>query len=228
VKNIPYKIPTGWSYSSYSIWSGCPHRYLLEKVMRLRTPSSPQMVRGETIHKYAENFVKGLIRGIPKDLRRFETEFKTLRKAKAKAEAPWGISPEWKPVDFHAGWLRLKLDASLSDAKGHDIHVIDYKTGRVYDTHETQSDIYAASTLPYFPKLRTVNVEFWYLDHGHLGQSPFKYTLKEVQALQKDWTKKALKMLGDRRFRPTPSKETCKWCPHRADKGGKCDAYWKE
>jgi RecB family exonuclease len=63
----PKKI-TSWSFTRYNTYSQCPAKAKFKFIDKLKEPDSPQMQRGTDIHKLAENYVKGEIVRLPKEL----------------------------------------------------------------------------------------------------------------------------------------------------------------
>jgi hypothetical protein len=67
-----------------------------------------------------------------------------------------------------------------------------------------------------------VDTRLWYTDAPQDDNEIQRvYTLKDKEAIQRDWTKKIVPMFRDRKFAPTPN-DKCKWCPFSAGKGGPC------
>jgi hypothetical protein len=204
------------------------------KVLKLRGKQHHAAARGDEIHLKGEYFLKGAIPNVPKEFAMFKREMKTLKDRKAKAEAFWSVDRNWKPVketDKRNRWLVAKIDAHLPDDD--ILHIIDYKSGRVYDSHKSQGSVYACLGPSFYPKITSVSAEFWYTDIGKLGDSPFEFTIDQIKLERAKWTREATKMLRDEKFKPTPSRSACQWCKMRSDKKlengapGPCDK-WKK
>jgi hypothetical protein len=216
---------TSWSYSAWAKYDKCPKLYDAVYNKGVREKESPASARGENIHNKAEQLLLGNIRGMPNELKHFDHEFKQLKKASAKPELELALDKNWKPVEFHDPkvWVRGKLDAGVALGTITPA-VVDFKTGKKYDSHEDQAEIYALMCFFNFPETQYLQVEFWYLDLD--DSTIFNYTHKDVPWFQKKWKDNATRMLNGKSYPPKPGKH-CDWCHIRSDKGGTCEA-WKD
>ena len=82
-----------WSYSALKVYEECPYRSFIQRVKRIKEPSSPAADRGTAIHQQAEDFVKGELGELPDTLKKFHDEFDQLRAlfadAKVELEGEW-------------------------------------------------------------------------------------------------------------------------------------------
>ena len=225
-----------WSYSAFKQWSSCPRKYAYERLDKLKPPPSPAAERGVKIHLLAENVVRGKITGMPKNLDKFKDEFRALASTPGVLpEQDWALTRDWKPTSWRAKnvWLRGKCDVHLYDPEDNHLHIIDHKTGRMYPDHKGQGELYASMGLGFYPELEYVTVEFWYLDQGSLGDSPFEYTRSQVTKLKRRWVQRGETMMKEKDFEARPSKQSCRFCPFRSDKQlangepGPCE-LWKK
>lgn len=224
---------TAWSYSRYADYELCPAKFKYKVLDRLPDPGSPAMQRGNDIHKMAENFVgvapTARLTKVPPELRNFESEFKQLREMGdgVMVEQEWGFRNDWT----HTGrkgwfgddvWFRAKADVALvyEDNTG---EVIDHKTGRKYETNVDQVGLMAVAAWRRFPQLTHVTARLWYLDVADPNEKEVivEFTIPELTALQRDWTKKVVPMFLDKKFAPRPNNK-CGWCPYSRAKGGPC------
>jgi len=222
----PVKMFTAWSFSRWKDHSsptdGCPYRARLKHLDKVAEgPKGPALIRGEQIHKLAEEYVKGTIEVIPTELALFKKEFATLRKKKATPEGKWAVDAAWGPVDFfdweHA-WLRVVLDAHFKPTKATAL-VIDYKTGKIYGDNKDQMELYAIAGFAHYPEVDVVNTELWYLDQGEIKKETF--SRGNVKTLKKKWLQKIIPLMTDRKFIPRPG-DYCSRCAYSARKNGPC------
>ena len=178
---MPRKI-TAWSYSALSQYEKCPRQYKYARIDKLPQPESHALERGNILHAKAEQFVKGNIKGMPKELSSFQNELKELK--------------------------RLCADKELERDVG---TVIDYKTGKIYPHHEEQGNLYGLATFIHFPKIKIVDIEFWYFDQGGHVES-FSYNKKDLPAMKKDWKNRAAVLFRETKWAPKPGNH-CRWCP---------------
>jgi len=217
-----------WSYSALKVYEECPYRTYISRVKGVKEPSGPAADRGTHIHQLAEDYVNGSIGELPKELEKFEGQFKELRElyadAKVELEGDWGFDLDWKPVGWmeKATWARIKLDALVNEDET-SARVIDYKTGKKYGNeigHSQQGLLYAIGTFFRYPHIQFVNVEFWYLDQNETTVK--SYTREEAMVFAPNWHKRAIAMTTEEDFAPTPSKNSCRWCSFRKGDDPQC------
>lgn len=213
---------TTWSFSGLATFEQCPRRTYLQKVERIKEPSSPAAARGSDIHDMAEQYVDGTITDdtVPKELKKFELEFKLLREAYPKGdihlEQEWGYDQEWNTGDWSIPdiWLRAKLDVLIVESDTSAV-IIDHKTGRKFGNeikHNAQLMLYAICTFKRFPSLEYVTAKLWYLDHGEVTEQ--NYTREQAMMFFNKWNMRAHAMTSCVNFVPTPSAQACKWCSY--------------
>jgi hypothetical protein len=183
------------------------------------------MDRGSAIHKLAERIVKDKPRSkIPEELSCFTEEIRALQKNKTvRVEVQQAFTNKWGFTDWfgESAWCRVVIDL-LYIEKGM-LYVVDWKTGKLNDSHSGQLSLYALAGLLLYPDLDEVNVQLFYADHGIIMPEEVKiYTQADVPALKKEWAAKAKPILADRRFPPKPG-NACQWCHFSKAKGGQCD-----
>lgn len=178
------------------------------------------MERGNTIHKLAEQYTKGIIKKLPAELKLFAEQFKELKKSKPQVEETWAFTKEWAETlwnDWAGCWLRIKTDASCIEDT--TLYVIDHKTGKEREGYEEQLSLYALGGMLKHPHVKTVNTQLWYLDSGNPVE--MSYDIKECKELRSGWEKKVKPMMNDTTFAPKPGNH-CRWCAFSKSKGGPC------
>jgi CRISPR/Cas system-associated exonuclease Cas4 (RecB family) len=219
----PAKKITSWSYSRWACYTECPAKAKYKFIDKLPEPGSPAMERGNEIHKMAENYVKGVLKTLPAELKLFSVEIKNLKKQKASPEQSITFTKDWKQCawnDWDRAWLRIKVDAILINDQV--ATVIDYKTGKVRDGNEMQLSLYDLGALVAYPKIKVVMSELWYLDHGEVRPiTPRQATQKDVPLLKKEWVTRVTPMLNDTKFAPRAG-DYCRYCTFRKGNGGPC------
>ena len=90
--------------------------------------------------------------------------------------------------------------------------LIDFKTGRKYDTNEEQVELFSAGIFMKFPHIEGVTTRLWYVDQATDNEVIREYSRGDFERIKKDWEKKIVPMFKDKRFAPTPNE---KWqrCP---------------
>lgn len=228
---------TAWSYSRLRDYKTCPLKAKFKYIDKLSEPGNAAMERGSEIHELAENYIRGHIRCIPKELKAFEGLFKELKKALDKGTYPvfvenqMAFTRDWDVTGWYDKDVSLRMILDLvfikTDEQGREVaYVIDWKTGkndnRLKDSYEEQLELFATGTLIKFPDVDAVIPALYYLDEGttYLPECG-EYGRKALEKLKKKWFKESKKILSDRKFPKKPN-DTCRWCHFRKDNGGPC------
>jgi hypothetical protein len=214
---------TAWSYSRWEVWARCPFAAKCKFIDKIPEPPNPFMERGNTLHKKAEHYVLGNIRGLPKELKSFGQELKELKRMMAIPEEDLAVTRAWEPTtfdDWDNVWCRGKADATLD--VDDESTVIDYKSGKIYEEkHKDQGELMATLKFCHNSKVQFIDVEFWYFDQEDVLD--WHYERKDLPALIKKWEKRVIPMMRDKTFKPTPSDDACLWCNFHHKKGGPCN-----
>lgn len=240
-KATPVKQLTSWSFSRYSDYSTCPLKAKLKHLDKIAEPPNEAMARGAKIHELAEQFIKGLIKTMPPELKLFAKEIRGLKKQYKKkdhgmvVEDTWAFDKDWNETQWN-NWntcvVRIKLDcAHHEDNK--TLIITDWKTGKfrenMNEEYIEQLQLYALAALLLHPHIETVKPRLVYLDAGitypSQESSELVFTRKQIPELKKLWSKRVAPMLNDKIFAPKPN-SLCKWCFYRAGNkangGGQC------
>lgn len=185
------------------------------------------MLRGNLIHKTAEDYIKGTLPPrVPDELKQFEDTFKRLRKlfkirtAGMVVEDDWAFRKDWTRTqwnDWAECFVRIKLDCA--DNEDPDTLIIrDWKTGKFREEQNEeyveQLELYALAGLLLHPHVKEVIPWLVYLDLGVVYpalDSPMIFTQADVPRLKKLWAKRTNPMFTDTRFPPKPNQK-CRWC----------------
>lgn len=211
-----------WSYSKWSCYKECLRKYKHKYIDRLPDPSGPAAERGTRIHSLAEELVKGNIQGIPNELKKFNRHFKALMKCPTHTEQSLCIDRDWHAVDPTQDkekiWLLAKIDVTAFHPD-QVMTVVDYKTGKVYPTHEEQAEVYAAVVAGNY-ETSLIDTEMWYIDSGLV--KTWSYDDDTVwDDLVPKWTERGLQMESTKKY-PLGKEPNCHWCNFHRSKGGPC------
>lgn len=239
-KIIPIKQITSWSFSRYSTYRACPLKAKLAFIDKIKEPGNEAMERGNKIHEMAEQYIKGLIRTLPKELSLFKDEFKKLKAIYKKVtsgtvvEDTWAFTKDWDRSRWN-DWVncvvRIKLDCAHLENESTMI-ITDWKTGKfraeMNEEYIEQLELYALAALILHPHIDVVKPRLVYLDLGIVyppSDEPIVFSQLDVPRLKKLWAKRTRAMLNDTKFAPKPN-DKCKWCHFRASNkangGGQC------
>lgn len=232
-KIIPIKPISQWSFSRYNDYRKCPALAKYKFIDKIKEPGNAAMDRGSAIHKMAEDYTKGLLKKLPKELELFSEEFKALKKQKVKfVEEQWIFKNDWSLTDWNdwnGAWLRVKLDVAYINTEHNVMVIIDHKTGRYKPDNQLeykeQLELYGLAGLVKEPSVEAVSPRLWYLDHGVIHPDPeqeeIEFTRADLPSLDKTWRARIKKMLTDTTFKPTPG-AACTYCFFRKSNNGPC------
>lgn len=218
-----------WSFSALSVFEECPYRTFIGRVKRIQEPQGEAAERGHNIHQMAEDYVRGKLEPLPKELMSFEDEFDELKRlydlGSVELEGDWGYTSDWSPTGWMSAdtWCRIKLDAFVRQHDGVSARVIDYKTGKKYAVkHGQQGLLYAIGAFARFPELEMVQTEFWYTDMKRENKTVRTFTRDQAMKFQPGFHKRGVAMTTETEFPPTPSKDSCRFCSYRKGDHPEC------
>ncbi len=217
---------TVWTATKLKVFEACQWQAFLRYVQKLAEAKSEAADRGSKIHELAEQYVKGEIGELPKDLQRMPNELAWARnmyeEGLVEVEGEWGFGIGWEkaPWTGKQTWGRAKLDLFIrfDDTSA---MIVDHKTGKKFGNemaHTFQGMVYALVAFMRFPELEYIAVEFWYLDKNE--KLVMAFTRAEAMVFLPKVHDRALKMTSATYFRPSPSPSNCRFCPYK-DEG--CD-----
>lgn len=215
---------TAWSFSRWQVYERCPQQALFKNILKYpEGERGPALVRGEEIHRAAENYVLKRTKTLSPHLRLVAKDLSELRQTKASAELEMSVTSAWTPTGWFAkdAWGRAKLDAYrfLSPTVA---EVVDFKTGKYRPGDEgyvLQLELYGVFSLATFPKLQEVQAKLLFTDHGKTERVAFKRS--DETKLRATWEKRITPMMNDEVYAPRPG-EACRWCAYKKSNGGPC------
>jgi RecB family exonuclease len=196
-----------WTISRYHAFVKCPYRYYLQYVEKRPTgPPGEALERGIRIHSQLEAFFNG--GDLPRTASAFAEVYEGLRARKPIAEQAWRFNERWRPVK-DGGWLVMKTDLHLRTKS--EALIVDFKTGKVYDTNVEQMEVYACGAFAKWPKLERVVVELHYIDQKEIKEG--EYDREKGKALRVKWDELGRNLLAATEFPARPG-YLCNWCPY--------------
>lgn len=222
-KAEPPKHIDAWSFSRWETYQSCPLLAKFKFIDKLREPDNEAQARGTAIHSKAQAFLERRDPELATELSQFPTEFLELRASAPHCEEQWAFNRSWGSAGWFAkgvdgAWCRVKMDAFALIEGGSVLRIVDFKTGKRRDSHDTQLELYGLSGLLKFP-VDAVIAEDWYLDQGTSSVKTFDASEREL--LRSTWNDRVAPMFADTRFCANPSRR-CAWCHFSASKGGPC------
>jgi hypothetical protein len=209
------------SYSSLSTYRKCPKYFHWCYVLGNKEPDKPAAMRGHDLHAKLEEFFKGApYPSRTPALKPWQRFMENLTKYNPEPEAEIAVNSEWIPCAFDDkdAYARGKID--LRYTLGGVRHILDWKSGRVYDDHPEQGKMYMAIEPDLWDDYET---EFVYLDIP-LHTTPRRYVRGAKQLEIVKLTNLIEIVNHDTEYVATPSRESCLYCPLSWRKGGQCRA----
>lgn len=214
------------SYTKISMYMECPRSKRYRYDERREVAPSAAAARGTRYHRAIEAYIIGdnATHETPGTAEFPELSFygdylQRLRANGATAEFAFALTRDWKVTtwDTDDAWILGKSDIwvpSLPTA-----HVQDWKTGKIYDSHEKQGEFYAMSHFSYVPEAREIKATFIYTDLRKTRE--WTYHRDQLESLRSRWQARIERMERDTECAPTPSFR-CRSCPFSKAKGGPC------
>lgn len=239
VSKIPIKQITSWSFSRYSDYKQCPLKAKLKHLDKIQEPANDAMARGAAIHTLAESYIKGLLKKLPPELKKFEKDFKQFRAQYKKkisgmtVEDNWAFTKDWDETQWNNWtqcWVRIKLDCAHHESDD-TLIITDWKTGKFRpeqnEEYVEQLELYALAGMLLYEHIKTIKPRLVYLDTGDVypTDNSLTFTRADIPRLKKLWEKRTKAMVNDKIFAPRPNNK-CHWCFYRksnkAAGGGQC------
>jgi RecB family exonuclease len=229
VPPLPLK---SWSFSSIREFERCNYT-AYHRAMKSPRLEETEENRGTIIHRLAENFIKGEIPTLPKELKKVATQMEEYKEAYAAGEAwveePWAFDIAWNPVDWFSPdvWLRVQIDFRRLGGGGEGtLQIVDFKTGKSWGNelnHIQQLQLYAVVCFAKFPEVHTITASDLYIDENKELTKLYARGEKSDELLHK-WLTRSQIMLSCTDPRPRPARHTCRFCTWGISNGsGACD-----
>ncbi len=206
-----------WSHSRLGTYESCPKKAFFRYIEHVPEEQHPAAERGIKIHNLAEQYIKGELSEMPRELYLFYEGFEQLREAyeegDVSVEEQWAFNLSWEKADWDSEdtWGRYVIDAFVK--QGDNARVIDFKTGRFKDKNEgykNQCSLYACCVFNRFPEIQNIETELWYLDHHKITR--YRFSREDLSDIQENFHNRALTMTTDTEFKTAPSEFACRWC----------------
>ena len=204
--------PRSWSFSAMHSYENCALQFVLSRTDPIEQEPSWALEHGLHCHTLMENYLKGIIDGVPPELKSFEKELKKLKSVSAMAEEEIVLDRHWdqlvsdNPWRSKDAWIRAKLDAR------HENLIVDLKTGREYDHYSEQANLYATMRMQIDREVDEIDVEFWYTKSGDV--TSFKFARDTQDERISAWEARAQKLMSEKHWLPSIN-IGCRWCAYQ-------------
>lgn len=210
------------SLSKLGTFEKCGAKYRFQYVDRLPGgEKSASASRGIDYHEMMEHYILGRLTKLEPPLDFYQNWLDGLKAIPgAVPEAKLAMSVDWSSRDWDADdiWWRGVLDLLVPPRAG-TASVYDWKTGKIYDDHEQQREIYSLATFALYPEAREVDCYHVYVDLQKTVKQSFHRDL--TPDLQNRWGRRfrALETAVEFPYNPQYS---CRWCQYSKAQGGPC------
>ena len=214
-----------WSLSSLGTYEQCAAKYKFRYIDRVEsTFSSPAAERGTQLHGAIEAFLTGKSTELPNEIN-FYTQYLTALKTQIIfPEHVICLNRDWKPTtpDAEDRWYKGILDLKAlrsGDGAPTEATVIDWKTGKIYDSHDDQKSLYSLAVFAEESSVLRVRAIHVYLDLGKNREKT--YDRQQMHELRASWDSRILKLENEKEWIPNPS-FMCRYCPYSRSNNGTC------
>ena len=217
------------SYSRIKTWRQCPAKSYYKYELKLPEEASPYAERGNRVDKIVQDILTGenpvqphealMQDGV--DVTKLLHLLGPYRGKDPMTQLELAVSKEWKPVGWNSlsAYVRGKPDIVCMVAPS-TIRLADLKTGKYYDEHYDQLELYAIMLFCHYDEADTVEAEILYTDKVK-EKVHSVYTREQLPMLIARWSETIGRVLTDstHSFR---AGFHCRWCSYSKTRGGPC------
>lgn len=213
------------SISGFNTWEQCGAKYKYSYVERRpRGPSHPAALRGNEIHESVEKFMRKESEDIHPEIRFRYGQFLTqLRLHSPIPEIKFAVDLNWQPCDWDAPDCQWRgvIDLACDLAEGDRIlDLYEWKTGKVYDSHIRQSELYALIGLIKWEEAELARCTNVYFDQKQ-DTPPVEIPRKDLEGYKMMWLDRFNQVMNDDIYAPNPG-WYCRYCDHSRSNHGPC------
>lgn len=218
------------SFSRVQTYKKCPAMYEWQYILGHKDERGPGPAaeRGTRIHNSIEQaFLMedlGLVDvEVPSKIKEvLQRSFDEVHTGKCEVmpEMAFALDKEWNPCEFEAeeAFVRGFMDNVFYFPNENKVVVHEYKTGREYDEHAEQKQLYALVSMVLWPDVEESTVVGVYIDQKKVV--PTIYSRAHLPAMQYTW-KRQIEMMALPMY-PTRPGMHCRWCNKAKSNGGPC------
>jgi hypothetical protein len=211
------------SYTQYSMYKQCPRKYKLRYIDKVpdTRPKNQAASRGTMMHDSVEQFFLRKTEYLAPEVAKYKQRFFLLRENyDCVPEEKFCFTAEWEPTDWDSedGYLRGVIDLKYVDNNA--VNMLEWKSGKVWDDHIEQRNLYGMAALLLHPEADKAKVTNFYFDKDKEIEQLYS---KAALVMYKDvWSKRIDHMDAKQPYTPFPG-FWCRWCPYSKKAGGPCE-----
>jgi hypothetical protein len=207
------------SLSRLGTFEKCAKKYEFKYVKKLPEQRGPSANRGIEQHAIIEAYLDGKLPELPADLSFYQSFLEGLRSRPIQSEAKLAVNEYWEAVEWDDQNVYIRSVLDLLIPLDQQVHIYDWKTGKIYDDHDDQKELYTLIAAAHYPDSSDFLATHVYLD---LGQNRYKkYSREELQPMRERWMARFEKQEKATEF-PYNPQYSCRWCSFSKKNGGPC------
>lgn len=212
------------SYSAWKTHDQCPRKYKHSYIDKLpRRPPGNAVNRGLEVHDSIDKYFQRKGEEVHPEVRNHYGQwFMQMREYDFTPELKFGVDENWEPAEFNdpkAAWRGL-IDLAENLAKGEtEMDWYEWKTGKIYQDHAYQSNLYGTIALTCNPEVKLVRIHNVYFDQKKTETREYKR--EDLEGLQFLWDKRRSLIMNDEYYGPNPG-WYCRYCDYGKEANGPC------
>jgi RecB family exonuclease len=213
------------SLSKLGTFEQCAAKYKFRYLDKLpQGQKSAAASRGIDLHETIDAFIQRRVDGpLQSPLDFYQGFLERIRAVDGiLSEFQYGVDRSWVGVDgpwnSEDMWLRAVFDTLVPPIDG-QAEVFDWKSGKIYENHRDQRELYACLALAKYPEATRVRATSVYLDIGQ--QRGEIYFPNDIFDARSRWANRLGRLDAATEF-PFNPQYSCRWCPYSKAQGGPC------
>jgi hypothetical protein len=213
------------SLSKLGTFEQCAAKYKFRYLDKIpQGAKSAAASRGIDLHETIDAFLKRGIDGpLQPPLDFYQGFLDTLRQIDGVLpEFQFGVDRSWVAVDEEWNspnlWLRAVFDLLVPPISD-QIEIFDWKSGKIYENHRDQRELYACLALAKYPTAKRIRSTSVYLDVGQ--QRGEVYEINDIIDARSRWANRLGRLDTATEF-PFNPQYSCRWCNYSKAQGGPC------
>lgn len=211
------------SISGFLTYDQCPAKYDYSYNKRLpRGAQHPAATRGEDIHESIRRYMEGSTDDLHDEIRfRYGQWLMSIKQYQTLPELKFAVNHEWKICEWDSPECQWRGFIDLAtEPEGGVIDIYEWKTGRPYDSHKLQAELYGVIALALRDTAEMSRVTTVYFDQPQ-NPPPLELQRKDFGGYKALWKSRYDTVMRDS-FYPANPGWYCKYCSFSRANGGPC------
>jgi hypothetical protein len=168
-----------------------------------------------------EEYLNDVRKIYPPELQRVAAHAMMLKAKGAKAELKLAVDEAWKPIAYDAENVYLRAIIDVVMLEGDHLHIQDWKTGRIYDSHKDQLSTYVAVAAANYPDAKDITVRAIYIDQGMVSTPTSTHAERGLKPIRLMLDGRIKNAESDEIY-PTRAGKHCSYCDYSKRWEGPC------